>query len=467
MDRDIKNRTFSKFFAAPRREGRALAFVREPGAAKIMRRVALLSIVLLLSSCYKEPQPQPLPPDNDPKLFVMYDNIMDWFKDDVAEAEAAVAAGALAQGQRVLVFQRPRGRLGQSPFYPDAVIYEIVQNSNVSGRYERRMLHRYNGDMTPTAENMRRVLTDIVAAAPEANHLGLAYGSHGMGWVPKISAGAVPRKIGETDGGFTHYLPPELQPHAELWAPPSENDRTRRGETRFFQSDLRENFDVSEFVQAMSGWKWDFVLLDDCFMSSVEALYDMRTVADYIISSPTEIMSRGFDYGRVINTVFRNWGENGFAAVASGFVDYYLTVPSPRGGLEPYATVSVVKTAELQGLANAVRAIAHDPAGYNTVDPVARAIQSYDGLNIHVFWDLDHYMRYFSRSVPLYDAFVAQLGRTVVFTRHTPQFYSAQTNGGAKPITHFSGLDVFIPYPATSGLNAIYQQTAWYSAVFQ
>lgn len=430
-----------------------------------MKRIFCICLLIVaLAGCHKEnPQPTPRPPwppDPNPKVFVMYDNIMDWFKADADEAASAVAAGALAEGQRVIVFQRPQGRSSVSPFYPNAVIYELRQNSSSSTGYEKVVLKQYNGDLPLSVSNMQQVISDIRGFAPTAEHFGFAFGSHGMGWVPKSYSGGFNRTAprGGEDG-----LPADLQPFAELWAPPSDDDMTR-----FFQSEIGENFDVGEFVTALSGGgiKWDFVILDDCFMSSVEALYDMRSIADYIISSPTEIMADGFPYDRVINTIFRNWSESGFIATAAGFVNYYLTVSSPRYGYVPYATISVTKTSELPALAASVRAIAQFTGGHNTVDPIVSGIQSYEGLNTHIFWDLDDYIGHFSRDPALYGEFGSQMQKTVVYSGRTPEFYSDMTNKGPKPITHFSGLAVFIPWAGTSGLQSFYEQTAWYKAVF-
>ena len=56
--------------------------------------------------------------------------------------------------------------------------------------------------------------------------------------------------------------------------------------------------DISELAAAIdgSGVRFDYLLFDACFMSSVEALYDLRRAADYIVASPCEVMAHGFPY---------------------------------------------------------------------------------------------------------------------------------------------------------------------------
>ena len=40
----------------------------------------------------------------------------------------------------------------------------------------------------------------------------------------------------------------------------------------------------------------DYILFDDCYMSSVEVAHALRHVTDYLIGSTSEIMAYGFPY---------------------------------------------------------------------------------------------------------------------------------------------------------------------------
>ena len=42
------------------------------------------------------------------------------------------------------------------------------------------------------------------------------------------------------------------------------------------------------------------IIFDACFMSSVEALYDLRSVAPYIVAAPAAVMSGGFPYSTMV-----------------------------------------------------------------------------------------------------------------------------------------------------------------------
>lgn len=369
----------------------------------------------------------PLPPvvDGDPKTFIMYGNIDEpEYTDNIMALGRAVASGALVEGQRIVVYHEE---------WEGNAVFELVRDGSRQPGFRADTLKRYKRGEVKTLDpdDMRRIITDMRGFAP-ANHYGLAFGAHGNGWLLKNSG--VSRLAG----------------YKELWERPK-NPLTR---SRFFQGG-GQNMDVSEFVEAVGDMEWDFLLLDVCLMSSIEALWDMRGVADYIIASPTETLLEGFPYERVANILFDDW--NDLAGVARAYVDHY------RNLSDPYATVAIIRTSELQGLAQAVRDIRLD--GCNDVDPYASNIQYYEGRTNHVFWDLDHYMRHWAQNPVLYGAFLDQLEKTVVFSDHTDYFVSAWGSGLFK-IDHYSGISAFIPTARTEKLMPDYRNTGWYRAVF-
>jgi hypothetical protein len=393
----------------------------------------VFAVVLLAGCGDKEP---PVTPriDDDPKVLIMYDNIGSWFDADVNEAAKAVAAGALAdKGHRVVVFHRKSA---------GSQIYELVRDKSLRAGYRVDILKQYaKGEMNfLSQEVINSVIREIRSLTPESNHYGLAFGSHGRGWIPKVNSGGQRRSA-------------EPDPFASLW------EISANSKTRYLAYDNSQKIDMAEFAAALDEWEWDFVLFDDCFMASVEALYEVRHLADYFIASPTEILDKGFPYDRVVERLFRDDWTN-LAGMAADYVSFY------QNSGNPYATISVVKADRLEALMESVRAISL--YGSNDVDPNVTKIQYYEELAQHIFFDLDDYMYHFSQSVPLYEAFRNQLAQTVVSSAHTDMFYSAVRGYGSYiPVTHFSGLSVFIPWAGTLSLKYDYQQTEWYKAIYE
>ena len=78
---------------------------------------------------------------------------------------------------------------------------------------------------------------------------------------------------------------------------------------------------------------------------------------------------------------------------------------------------------------------------------------------------VDEYIRELSSSKILYDRFVDQLLRTVVYKEHTDCYYSALGSSGEYPILHYSGLTAFIPLTDNAYLQDDYENTEWYRTV--
>ncbi len=397
-----------------------------------------MAALLLAAGCDYEPLPPP-PPAQAQKVFLMYDNINNDpgkpFTENVNAAGRAVANGALDRDERVVVFEQTAS---------GNVIYELVKDISATKGFVKKEWKKYKqGENTGLdVESMRRVVGDVRSLFSDTQSWGFAFGSHGLGWLPRSNTQEISRKIDRT-------FDPSVPEHT----------------TRYFRG--YGKLDVSEFVEALRGWKWDFIILDDCFMAGVEPMYEMRSLAKYIIASPTEIMLYGFPYDRVVTTVFDDWSESGFVSVAREFVDYYKSQPSHRS-----ATVAVVKMEEMGLLALAVKKLNLRENEVTTTE----GIQHYEAITkpSHLFYDLDDYLRTIrAASTPvLYNEFTAQLKRTVIFKDHTETFWSAYRSGqGGREgtfitVDHYSGLDVFIPWRGTASMMDMYRQTDWYKIVY-
>ncbi len=406
-----------------------------------LRGIYILAAALLAGCDRWEPLPPPQPVPAE-KVFLMYDNIGSYyFGNDVNEAGRAIAADALDPGERVVIYERlPSGN----------VISEIVKNSSIPGGFARmeRVKYAPGENSSLDAATIARVVGDVRALFPENPDWGFAFGSHGSGWLPKTAAlqmlGSVAR-----------------DPFAPLW------ELGERSPTRYFTSDKGEKLNVSEFVEALDGWEWEFIILDDCFMASVESLYDMRTLSRYVIASPTEIMDSGFPYDRVVKTVFGydDWTDGtGFRIVGQEYVDYYKSLRD-----YPYGTVSVIDMSRMDALAASVRDIRR--GSHRDPDAATAAeFQTYEGLETHVFYDFNQYIDYCSLDRSLYESFATQLEQTVIYKGHTEMFPTILTSANyivPMPIApeHYSGINCFVPTTATARLTGFWDDTEWYKYV--
>ena len=88
-------------------------------------------------------------------------------------------------------------------------------------------------------------------------------------------------------------------------------------------------------------------------MSGIECAYELKDKTDYLLGSPTEVLARGFPYEDFLPALFKDKAD--LEAVTKSFYEYYS-----NNGNASYGTVSLIKTSELNELAQIVNDILKD-----------------------------------------------------------------------------------------------------------
>ena len=191
----------------------------------------------------------------------------------------------------------------------------------------------------------------------------------------------------------------------------------------------------------------NYILFDNCYMSSVEVAYDLKEVTDYIIASPTEILIYGFPYYQC--TQYLTETAN-YASLCDSFIRFYETYQYPSG------TIAVTDCRELENLAELYRKI------YRMYSPINyKGSQIMDGYSPTVFYDLGNYVTQICKDEGLLKAFNKQINKTVPYKGHTLKFYSSVSKK-YYPISSYSGITTSAP--SRSEYMRYYQTTAWYQA---
>lgn len=356
------------------------------------------------------------------------DDLTSYFEQNIADMEQIAAKGRLGD-ERLLVY------FMASP--KDAELFEIYHDNGASVR-ERVKTYTEIPKFT-TAEGIASILGDVRQAAPGKRH-AMTIGCHGMAWLPahtgSYAAGGVVSPRAEST-------------EKEYW----EYGGTGRLLTRWFggtsslyQTDIPT---LAEGIDA-AGMHMDYILFDDCYMSSVEVAYELRKVTDHLIGSTSEIMAFGFPYARMGHHMF---GEVDYAGICDAFYDFYMSYQYP------YGTIGVTVCAELEGLAAVMKRINER---YEFDDKELNNLQSLDGYSPVRFFDLGDYVRHLCRDQALLSEFEEQLDRAVpsAYHRHTPEYYSM--SNGINPIRTYSGITT--SDPSISGSTAAKDKTAWWKA---
>jgi len=266
-----------------------------------------------------------------------------------------------------------------------------------------KLVKTYTEFNSADAIHLKQVLNEIISLFPAASY-GLVLWSHGSSWLP---AGVQLRSFGEDNG---------------------------------------RQMDITALAAALPV-KFDFILFDACLMGSVEALYELRDKADFIIASPTEVISMGFPYEPIIQELIKDQPD--LTKVAAAHHDFYDGLP----GVYRSASVSLIKTSELEQLAALTgQLVAEQPFDMGLVERTS--VQRLDVFEEQYAFDFLDFMEQVFPTADL-SGLKRQLDKTVLYKAHTPRFLDEFD------IHAFCGLSCFIPHPQRSDLNAFYQQLAW------
>ena len=325
---------------------------------------------------------------------------------DIAAMEKGLPGIDMCDGNLLIYVDRK----GQSP-----QLLRLVQEGD---SVRREVIMEYVIDhASATAERLRQVLRQVTESYP-SDQYGLVLWSHGTAWLPS---------------DYKNYL-------------------------RSFGTDTgNHSMSVDDLTAALSDYHFDFLLFDACYMASLEVAYALRHYTDYLIASPTEVLTDGFPYQLFMQDLFAP--EANVVDVATQFYTYYQS---------SYGTISVIKTDELADLATACRAIFQGKSEEELFAVPVEELQIMEYLtgNVHALYDCADYVHQLATDAQ-YAAFQSCLDRAVVYKATTPKSAYAYAYGTYLPINRFSGLSIYVPQAGLAELNSWYQQLAWYQAVYR
>ena len=290
--------------------------------------------------------------------------------------------------------------------------------TNASGEVVKEVLTSFGNDFDAcTPESFAMVLAAAESVSKPTIRT-LLFSSHGTGWMPH--------------GYFD-----------------SKGEKSASPKTIGYDCKTKNELDIRDFASALGKYHWEALLLDCCYMGTVESAYQLRKCCDWIIASPTEILVQGFPYSCILDQLFLYPGQTGLETICQQYYDLYQ---GQSGSLQS-GTISLTKCSELENLANICADIVAQR--HTQMESVKRmSIQHYFyNTSKDYFFDLAHYFESFSTKEQ-FDAFSAQLGNAVPFKKATEQFLGLRIN-------RFSGLSIYIPDSRYTNLNAYYGALDW------
>ena len=237
----------------------------------------------------------------------------------------------------------------------EASLFEIKY---INGECQRIDIKPYSYPAFTTEAGISQILDDVISYAP-AQRYSMIIGCHGMGWLPVNTTRAL--RINEkfhwdyTDGPLTRYF---------------------GGTTSEYQTD------ISTLAAAIenTGVKMEYILFDDCYMSSIEVAYELKDAADHLIASTCEVMAYGMPYATMGRHLL---GKPDYKAVCDDFHEFYSNYSVPCG------TLSVTDLSHIDEMASLMRKI-NDSCSFD--DYQRGQLQNLDGYSPTIFYDFGDYV---------------------------------------------------------------------------
>jgi hypothetical protein len=378
-----------------------------------------LFLLLSLSACHKDDDTIETFQGKTVLVYMVADNSLSSEADDNIDSIEAGLGRNTINGNLLVYVDNYNG---------NPRLIHIVKSGNGTVTQQTVKTYSEQNSVSPTV--MSSVLKDVTNCFPSTSY-GLVLWSHGYGWLPATSSS---KAVTATSA--------------------------RTVSLRWFGLDGTNEMNISDLVTALNaGPHFDYILFDACFMGGVETAYALRGCADYLIASPTEVLSDGFPYSEIVPYMVGSTRSD-YIKMASLYYDHYSTMT----GYNRSAAVGCIKCSELDGLASETKAlISTHTAELDSFD--VSTVQYLEAYTPHLFYDFGNFVENFTTEQQRY-YFEQQLSKTIIYKACTDSILSVDGSGFSHylPIVHFSGLNTYIPSTLTATRNASYQTLAWYTA---
>lgn len=247
----------------------------------------------------------------------------------------------------------------------------------------------------------------------KSKHYGMVYSSHGSGWVPcQYYSGASPAPAPKSLG-------------AE------------------FDTSVRYSYemDIMELAKALP-MHLDYLVFDACLMGGIEVAYELKDKCDYIVGSPTEILSYGLHYETMAGYLLRDKPD-----LESVCKDYIKNCS--QGSIGLYDCSQLKNLAEVcKGLNSKYR---------NEIARVSKYdVQEFYTGNHPWYFDLEDIYTNAGMESADRAALSSALEKAVPYCDATPHFLSIVID-----LNRYCGMSMYLPSAGNSTLNAYYKGYAW------
>lgn len=377
---------------------------------KLLKLTFLSLCILCAAACTKDEPNTPTEPQIAEKTIFVFmphsTNLYKYLLDNIAGMKRAIESNKGLGNTRLVVF----------------IAKNKKQSALINIKYDKGVckqdtLEKFYSPIYLTTNGRVELLNKVKQYAP-ANRYAMIVGCHGMGWIPSSTV-------------------------------------FNRNTLRYFGGLEKEyKIDIDDFATSIkaAGMKMQFIMFDDCYMSSMEVAYDLKDVTDYIIASTSEVMAYGMPYQNIYQHLMS--AQPDYKALCNGFYEFYSNSGTP------YGTIGVTDCRYMDEMVAMMKYIntkhTFDTNRLNNV-------QDLDGETFTptIFFDFDDYVRNLcTNDNNTYEQFNAVLQRLVPYKANTNYILSGETHGETK-VNHFSGITISDP-STRSEIKESKKHTNWW-----
>lgn len=324
--------------------------------------------------------------------------------------------------------------------------------ARINNSYEQPVdtLYKYPADFySSEPAKFQEVLQRMISFSPKSQDYGLVLWGHANGWILENDGQNVIRRAYGVDNGNNEATMQVKEPARWLNIP-----------------------DLAKCFQQV-GKHWRFLFFDCCNMQNAEVAYELRGTTDYIIASPAEITGVGAPYDKLVADFFIEDTEQ---MAIKTCADYHAQVDYVGGHLP----ISVVKTSQMQALADATReVIAEIAAWLQTSNPTQGIIYYYNYDSAHkperekMMYDMNDMIRAALAAAPeKFDTWKKALTNAVIYAEMSTRWHANSVNFNDFTVTaeKYGGISMFFPLAkyanASHDYNNDIKKLAWYQAVW-
>lgn len=385
---------------------------------RILSQILLYAAVILtVTACTQHDEPMPSPDGQPTRRAILvygaaYNSLSANLADDMSEMLTGYRmAGADADSCRLFVYRTD---------YTSSAPQLLELTKDVSGLLQWQVIKEYDAAVLSTSpQRMSDVIADFQRVAVDVRDRGLVLWSHAAGW-------NAPRT-------------------GKYWF----GDDTSQG-----NDSPNRHMDIADLCTAIPRGLFSFVWADCCHMGGIEVAYQLRNVCTTFVAYPTEVLAEGMPYDEVLPHLLQR--EIDFPEAAAAFFRYY----DHMNGLYRSATISVVKTARLESLAQACRRLIKDAPV-----PSAASLQQYhrSATRLGPYYDLRDICRaYAAANQTAVAEAESAISGAVIYAANTGRFLELTIDD-----THYCGLSANLWCDDGSAENTYYKTLDWFKAVYQ